>query len=272
MAIIAMDTFLKQLGALNVSIDNTYNAYKRTLDNITSDRHHPDHNPHGNIGQATQAAIEGMCAGKPPTATAHLVGVVEAHYSYQPRAERPGCTTRDGKVIRTVVPKDIFVAHHLMSALEDLFHSDALTSTGGNGETTVPAAALGGRTQREKAPTWWTFGGPEPRCGRAYVEDLALPRTTINKAESAGAVVEIALPATALSVPLHKPSSIDGYGAWSRFKPDLTACSHGMSDPDPGFRPRAELVSESLAYQEIANRAISAGRPEVMVTVKVIAW
>ncbi len=263
-----MDSFLRQLEALN-SNGTPAGTYRRTLDNIRRDRHNPVMwCQHGNISQSAQQSIEAACSKEVADATGHLEGVVRDHYSFRPKAAGKQCTLPGDTWLRRVVAGDAFTAYHFGDTPEDLERADdLLAKLVVNGKASVGKFAFQGRMHNERFPCWWTWWTSSelrgaPTDGESYVEELALLKGTIEAAERYGAV-EITLKVSDLPVGLYKPSSIDGYGAHSRFTPDLTERPYGYTDPtapkeeadvassSAKHEGRPELISQSIPYADL---------------------
>lgn len=255
--------FLQQLAALEAAQPEEYGV---AVANIRQDLHGTG-NPCGNVTEAAHDALKSECAKYSPTATDHLHDAIARHLSFCTAA---GCSasTVTETPLRTVVPYVVYWQYHMRAPdegrgapAEDPASSDEsslnldLAAALAEPENDVDVILLRGGTGRVDRATWWSFGRAAPATGREYVEELALPGSTLVQLAEASAIVEIQVGRDALPEPLYKPSSLDGFCAGSRFKPDLTDTPHGWTDPKDGYEKRPEVVSRAFRYARLKGKA-----------------
>lgn len=256
----SLEIFIRQLSYLAGEQPDDFGD---AVDNVLRD-FRSDDNRYGNITKAAQQSIARGCAASSDTDVAHLERMIDSHLSFKAAS---GCEPRKKPMepLRTVVPCVVFVDHHLAGpkdpqtgSLETIRNIRHLTSAQ---REDVPIGMFCGRTYREGHSTWWSFGPANFDCGRDCVAALALPDETVHLSENCGGIVEVAIPAEAMAEPLYKPTSLDGFGPQTKFKPNLTDDPWGLTAPEPlgphgsqGPQARRELVSNSFRYTEIEGK------------------
>ncbi len=242
-----MARFLKLLDALERDDPSYAQAVQNVRDDVASET-----NQHGNLSPQTVEKIESDCASK-----GDARGAIERHtFLQQPDLHRQCDSVPAPGTIRRAMAPTTFVAYHLFegTAADQALVEDVAKNLA-RGTRTHTAAELGGSTGPNGRPCWWTFDEPDhtrPAEGEAYMHELALGLTAIRQAQLDEAVVEVELPVESLAVPLVKPTSLEGFGADTNFRPELTGADHGRTWPTRvGLCAWPEVVSKSVSYGDL---------------------
>lgn len=227
-------------------------AYDQAVDAVLRDLQGDD-NVHGNITRTAQASLDKACEVTPGSGAIDIEAVIADHPSPQPISGAPARTPPD-EPLRQVVPYSLFLRYHIGMDSERTLNLEAGVR---HGKRSISRSSFNGTTGRLGYPSWWTWGSPPPAQGRDYVEQLALPEIVNAKAAEANGVAEVTIPQGHFpaGVFTFKPSALDGFGANTRFEPDLTDSPHGWTKPaNPSTHPpRPELVSRSFAYADLPD-------------------
>ena len=277
-----MDTFISELEKLG-------DEYERTLKNIKSDRHGGTSPPHRNIKQETQLLIEEDCKYHTSLDKDALKEIAEKYYSFNISGKTAFDHNSTDKLYMAV-NISTFIDYHMCKERIPKYYQyadiceakkeidDYLTSPDRNPK--ILKYLLEGKCQRTMA--WWTFDmksviSPIEVSGEQLVHELALPYLTIESAKTKKGVVLIEIETAALpdDIKCYKPSSLDGYGPGSRFKPDLSSAPHGWTDPDlnlyPAYQKRPEIISKPFFYKTCKPITTLVG-PVAGIQVRVLTW
>ncbi len=221
---------------------------RQAVENIRDDIR-SSQNPNGNLEPLLVEALESGCrAGRP------LRQVIGEHLC----TERPELhrTCAPPSPVRRVMARSDFVSYHILrkrasSQTRRRLYRQRLDT----GDHSLKADELHGRTGRERRPCWWTFEEPDrslPNDGRTCVAELALGDSTRRRIRREGALVDLILARDLASDRYFKPTSLEGFGPNTPFRPERAGTSFGMTVPqDPKFLGRPETVSASAPYSEI---------------------
>lgn len=242
--------FLEKLEEINQACGGTYKA---ALENCRQDW---PNSGAANVNIPMTAAQKLIDAA--PTLTAATIDDVVALYaSHQPES---GAVARDkpSEPLRRVAPYNAFVYYCLGETSETVASIDNIVLDDAGSED-IPLDAVKGTVGTPGRCSWWTWGSPPPDNAADYVEQLALPHATIDRAAQARGAVEISIPHDRFPAELYKPSALDGFMEHSRFAPDVTDAPHGWSKPanEADHPKRPELVSSSFRYEELKTKGMA---------------
>jgi hypothetical protein len=235
--------FLQRLAALR----QRNPAFKKAVDNVRADIR-LETNPHGNLSTDLVASIDDDCrTGKP------VERAIEDHWSTNsPRLHRR-CLPPSR--VRRVMARSDFVSYHVLRGSADQSETELWTQLLSPGEHKFDGSDFSGRTGPAGRPCWWSFEEAERPIsteGRLYVAELALGESQRRRAERDRAVVEVVLDADRASDRYNKPTSLEGFGPDTPFRPELSGMEYGRTAPaDPQLHGWPEVVSSSAEYLEI---------------------
>ena len=208
-------------------------------------------NPHGNLKENLVRELDDCCGGSRP-----VTELVQEH-SCLKRPLLHRAASPPGPMLRRALPLSEFVVYHLVgtgAALEASI-DDFLAECPIGFSAQKPCNVFKGATGPAGRPSWWTFdeSDADPETDDwAYARQLALGETTRERADEDGALVEVAVESHALDR-VYKPTSLEGFGRNTPFRPELTGADHGRTVPaDPAHAGRPEVVSASQTYSRLA--------------------
>ncbi len=223
-------------------------SFSQASDNVVADVR-SEENPHGNLSPNLVDAMDRCCGDGQ-----EVEGVAREHrFLDQPLLHRRAPTPAS---VKRVMAKRFFITYQVLEGVgaADEAEIDAWMDELAVGSHRIPEEDLAGRTGAPGEPCWWTFeeaDHPTPGDGRVYVAELALGWVQCRQAERDGGVAEVALDGEAVE-DFFKPTSLEGFGPDTPFRPELTGADHGRTVPPfPELRGRPELVGTSHAYEEI---------------------
>ena len=118
-------------------------------------------------------------------------------------------------------------------------------------EEALEAQDLPGTSGHPRA-TWWTFSpsdqDPWSGTGEDYMRALALSPDRLDQAREDGYVAVLTVRHSSLDTHLYKPSSLNGYGPDSQFRPDLSQAEHGYTAPLPPYPRQPELIGTTRTW------------------------
>ncbi len=224
-------------------------AFSQAVENVLLDVR-SEESVHGNLSPNLVASLDQGCTGSDT-----VEPVVRAHrFLETPLLHRRAPAPAAG--VQRLMAKRFFVTYQVLegTGAADESEIDAWMDQLGPGSHRLPEDALLGRTGTAGEPCWWTFqedGHPVPGDGETYARELALGNHQCRQAVVDGAVVEVRVESRAVE-PLFKPTSLEGFGPETPFRPELTGADHGRTAPnDAGLRGRPELVGSSHGYGEV---------------------
>ncbi len=234
--------------------------FDQAVDNALRDVQSAE-NPHGNLTPPLVVALDGRCHDDVP-----LEPVIGEHCcNRRPELHRRSEPTPDP--VRRVMPRSDFIQYHLLGPgaanEESLDHYRRQFAPGRHQESTVDWGGSSGLPDR---PSWWTFeeeGRAAPADGKTLLLELALGERARDLAERDGAVVDLGISPGELEVEFFKPTSLEGFGPETLFRPELSEAPYGRTEPvDEELEGRPEIVSRSFRYDDL--------REELPVEVRVL--
>ena len=225
-------------------------TYHQAVENVLGDVCSTG-NPHGNLKDDLVRELDDCCCAPPRPVTE----LVREHCCIKKPALHREASP--GPILRRALPLSQFVGYHLVgtgAALEaDV--DDFLSVCPIGSASRLLCENLKGSTGAPTRPSWWTFDEPGRDLetdGWAYARQLALGEVTLEAAEEDGALVELEMETHALGR-VFKPTSLEGFGPNTPFRPELTGADHGRTVPeDPAHIGRPEVVSASQTYSRLA--------------------
>ncbi|NJL27674.1 MAG: hypothetical protein HC897_07125 [Thermoanaerobaculia bacterium] len=235
----------------------------QAIANVRADIQSPE-NPHGNLTPPLVLALEQACSMRQTAQEA----IADHRSDARPALHRQCAPTE--RVSRAMARSD-FISYHVLGRLPSALANESYWAThlAAVGTQQLEGPHFRGRTGCEGQPCWWRLeetGRRPPEDGRAHATALALSEDTHRRAEKDGALVEVTLASDLAADVFFKPTSLEGFGANTLFRPELTGSSHGRTVPtDPALTGWPEAVSRSAAYEEILGE-------DTEVTVRVLPY
>ncbi len=223
--------------------------YAQAIENVLRDVRSED-NPHGNLTPPLVDALDGSCG----TDTVAEEVIAEHCCNRRPELHRRAEPTPDP--LRRAMPRSDFIQHHLLGPgaanEEELDHYHRQFPAGRHRRSTVDWSGSSGRPER---PCWWTCeedGQTADDDGETLLQGLALGERALDLAARDGAVVDLGLPSADLEAPIFKPTSLEGFGPETLFRPDLSDSPYGRTCPTAEhLEGRPEMVSRGFRYDDL---------------------
>ncbi len=224
-------------------------AFSEAVENVLRDVR-SENNEYGNLPPNLVASLDQGCG-----ENEDVEQVVRSHRCLEMPLLHCRAPAPTGGVQR-VMAKRFFVTYQVLegAGAADESEIDPWLDRLSPGSHRLAEDEMQGRTGRRGEPCWWTFkeqARPTPDDGSTYARELALGAAQCRQAGEDGALVEISFEGRSVE-PLFKPTSLEGFGPDTLFRPELTGADHGRTAPvDVDDRGWPELVGASHRYEEI---------------------